>query len=579
MRAKGKWLTKAAGVLAGMALCVCAAQFAPPAAGPVAFRRDRIPIEAATMAELSRHLETLALALPAQTASERLAAARMLALAMALDPSNASARELAAAYQNGRRKPETDAVRLGKSHARIWQAIAWLETPEAGVHAQALAACLKDVAAFSDPEHPRSAALREQGEQGAWAGWVPDIQAYEPHETVVAHEPDQPAPEAQSAARIEIPLPKAQVHTLLWKRTGHDESAGWAFATAPLQMSATKTGEDEDPSFSIVIGPGDSEVAPAQPARMLTSLLEQHHGTLPQGIRVRITSREFEQSLDSGKRQSISAAAAVLASAAVTGREPGAIIIGQIDESGAFNLPAGFWDQLQSLGPGNGQRLVLPAAAAAWLPSILAMENPGFFMEYEVLLAEDFSHLLELTAKNPEGAVAAAGAKFREIRERAANQDIRTYLANRFVRQRLGELAQDAPFHASAGMLLTQAAGERPTLVTRMVLAAELQRAIAPMAWIGTSADRDFTAADTEKAGETYDFCRSRVDRLENRAGKTDHDLLESARAVVIALRNLDRAARARGEASIVRESIRSARADFIRLHKELAGDLARESP
>jgi hypothetical protein len=555
-----------------MALCVCAGEFAPPAVGPVAFRRDRIPLNADAMAGLSQNLETLARALPGETAAERQAAARMLALAMALDPANARARELLAAYQNGARKPEPDAGQLGKSLARIWQLVAWLETPEAGENGQALAACLKDVLVISDPRHPRAAALREDGEKGAWAGWVAGIDAYGAEKTATPHETEIQPAAAEPAAESKVLLNKAQVHTILWRRGLEDESAEWTLAPLPLQMVVT-TGEES--SFPITIGSGE-ELAPL--ARTLEKLLAAQFDPLPRSARIRITSREFEQSLQSGKRQSISAAAAVLASAAVTGREPEAIIIGQVDESGAFNLPTGFWDQLQALGPGSGRRLVLPAAAADWLPSVLAMENPGVFMGYEVLLAEDFRHLLDLSAKTPDGDVAAATAKFREIRERAGSHDIRSYLANRFVRQRLDELAQSAPFHASAAMLLTQAKGNRPTLVKREVLAAELRRATQPMAWIMKFTDQDFSDEEIKKLGETHDLCRARVDRMERYAAKTDLDLLERARAAAIALRNLDRVARARGEDWLVRESVRSSRADFIRLYGELAGELAAES-
>ena len=44
---------------------------------------------------------------------------------------------------------------------------------------------------------------------------------------------------------------------------------------------------------------------------------------------------------------------------------------------------------------------------------------------------------------------------------------------------------QDFPFHVSAKMLLIQASGNRPLLVARPVLAAEIRRALEPMAWLG----------------------------------------------------------------------------------------------
>ena len=62
-------------------------------------------------------------------------------------------------------------------------------------------------------------------------------------------------------------------------------------------------------------------------------------------------------------------------------------VLGRVDENGALTLPKSFWEQMLALGPGNGKRLVLPASAAGWLPSLLAIGKPGIFMDYEVLLA------------------------------------------------------------------------------------------------------------------------------------------------------------------------------------------------
>lgn len=548
-------------MLAGMALCVCAGDFAAPALGPVAFRRDRIPLNVDAMAGLSQNLEMLARALPGKAPAQRQTAARMLALALVLDPANARARELLAIYQKGRHKPQADAVKLRNGLAKTWQLVAWLETPEAGQDGQALANCLKDVLVISDPKHPQAAAWREAGEKGAWAGWIPGLEAYGALRTTAGD-----GMEIRPAAEGGIPLEKARVRTVLWCKPIKDERAGWELGPALLRMTATK---DENAAFSIVLGSGEMESQLAPQARMLENLLAAQNDPVPHGVRVQIACREYEQAPPSGMRQSCTAAAAVLASAAVTGREPEAYIIGQVDESGAFDPSAEFWDELQALYTGKGRRLILPAAAADWLPSLLAMENPGFFMGYEVLLAEDFRQLLDLSAKTPEGEVAVAMEKFREIRERVGTQDVSSYLENRFVVQRLEELAESAPFHASAAMLLAQAKDTRPTLVKREVLAAELRRATSPMVWIAGHSGEDFSDEEIKKLGETHDLCRPGIDRMERYAEKTDLDLLERARAVVLSLRNL-----ARGENSHVRGGVRTARADFVRLYAELAEDL-----
>jgi hypothetical protein len=571
-----------AALLAGMGFSLGAADFAPPAEGPVAFRRDKIPLDADALAGLSKNLEMLARGLNAESPADHRGAAQMLALALALDPANARARELVSEYQENRHKPVADADKLEKSRARIWQYITWLETPEAGSQGQALAACLKDVIVISDPKNPKAPALREAGEKGAWAGWVPAISAYEPKELAKIDDPAKPAPEIAPEPEKEILLENAQVHTMLWRMTGKGEAANWSLAAAPLQMTAKKivktdAGGDQqgEQPFMISIGSTQDGGSMGQLGFPLRALLKNHHGNLPPGVMVTITSKELENSFESKKRQSISAAVAVLASSAITGREPDAIIIGQVDETGAFKLPTSFWDQLQSLGKGSGQRLVLPAEAAAYLPSVLALETPGFFMDHEVLLAADFKQLINLSSKTPEGPLATATAEFRKIRERLGTQDVRQYITNTFVKQRLAAVLQDAPTHFSAKMLLIQAAGNRPTLVSRPVLAAEIRRALDPMAWLLKFQNRSSEIPEGSRIGQTYELCRDRVDALERYAEKNDRTLVEHARTLVTSIRTLDRATRTRGETYMVSEAVRSANTEMNRLERELGDELA----
>lgn len=582
MITKTRYSLCVAALLAGMGFSLGAADFAPPAEGPVAFRRDKIPLDTDALAGLSKNLEILASGLNAETPADHRGAAQMLALALALDPANARARELVSEYQEKRHKPVADVDKLEKSRARIWQYITWLETPEAGSQGQALAACLKDVIVVSDSKNPKVPALREAGEKGAWTGWVPAISAYEPQEIAKIDDPAKPAPEITPEPKNEILLENAQVYTLLWQTTGKGNATNWILATAPLQMTAKKIakpdavdGQQVEQPFMISIGSNQVGGAMGQIGFPIRALLKNQHGNLPHGVMVTITSKELEKSFESKKRQSISAAAAVLASSAITGCEPDAIIIGQVDETGAFKLPPSFWDQLQALGKGNGQRLVLPAEAAAYLPSVLALEKPGFFMDYEVLLAADFKQLLNLAAKTPEEPLATATAEFRMIRERAGTQDVRQYITNSYVKQRLAAVLQDAPTHVSAKMLLIQAAGNRPTLVSRPVLAAEIRRALEPMAWLLKFQNNSSEISEGSRIGQTYELCRDRVDALERYAEKNDRTLLDHARTLVTSIRTLDRATRTRGENYMVSQAVRSANNEMNRLARAFSDELA----
>jgi hypothetical protein len=306
----------------------------------------------------------------------------------------------------------------------------------------------------------------------------------------------------------------------------------------------------------------------------LRNLLTARNELIPAGARVRINSREFELAAQAGRPRPVAAAAAVLASAAVTGREPDATILGGVDAEGNLMLTRDFWEQLRAFDKSSGHRLVLPAAARELLPSMLAMERHDFFIQHEVLLAKDFNELLDLTAKEPPPAMAAARAKFADIRSRGAGQDVRSYLANRFVRQRLEELCREAPWHASAEMLYTQASGNRPRTVSRAVLAAELHHAIEPMAWIPQTKDRELTQRELKSLEGMHDLYRQRIDPLNRVAERLDNDLLEQARLLSVALRTLERAPRTRGEGNLLRQAIERARDEFNRLYRTLAADL-----
>lgn len=541
-----------------------------PESGVAPFRRDRLPLRAVTMAGLSNDLVILARNLTAQAAPHRTAAVRMLALAMVLNPANARLRELPAS------RHDANLARIDASHARIWKIIAWLETADAGAHGNALADCLKDVIVVSDPSHPRAAVVREAGENGEWVGWVPALQTDEARESAADQAEEFSLGTEDASADGGIPLPKARVFCLLWHPPKNEKSKVWVLGPASLRMAAEAIDGDDKPPFSIVIGSGDADVPPAPLAGTLETLMRLQHGTLPRGVRIRIYNREIDLPPASAKPQPISAAAAVLASAAITGRKPEGIVIGHIDESGTLVLPPYFWDQIQALGPGNGRRLVLPAEAADWLPSMLALENPAFFLDYEVLLAEDFHDLLDLTAKDPDDALAAACGRFREIRERAGSQETGAYLANRFVRQRLEEISEAVPDHASASMLLLHGSVNRPQQVSREVLASELRWAIRVMEEIEEPGDPESVAGTGGRFNEIYKSCRLAVDKLERHAARTDLDLLESAKALMGNLWSLNRATRRRGDEDEVHEAIKLAWIDFSRLYRDVEKCLAR---
>ena len=62
------------------------------------------------------------------------------------------------------------------------------------------------------------------------------------------------------------------------------------------------------------------------------------------------------------------------------------------------------------------------------------MEEPDFFLKYEVFTASSPEEMARLCAKKPDEKQAAVSAKFKEIKDKAPASALGPYLVNRFVR-------------------------------------------------------------------------------------------------------------------------------------------------
>jgi hypothetical protein len=275
--------------------------------------------------------------------------------------------------------------------------------------------------------------------------------------------------------------------------------------------------------------------------RALGPALAKQFGKLPLGSRATLNLGEEVPYSAIKDREAISGAAAVLLGAALSGKEPAGTVIGIVDETGALKGVPDFWDRLRSLSKGPGGRLVIPLECAEFLPSVLAMEDPEFFLRYDVVLASNLTELLERSAKTPASPLAEVVTKFGDVRAKAGSIPVGQYVSNRFVRQRLVEISGEVSYFASPRMLAIQAAGERPTRIPRRVVAAELRRAIRPIAWVGTT---PMASIDLAVLDKSYDTSRAEVDRLERYLDNHDRDILLKVRDMTTTLRAFSRASR-----------------------------------
>ncbi|MEI7929220.1 MAG: hypothetical protein WCH40_11775, partial [Verrucomicrobiales bacterium] len=389
-----------------------AAPFAAPAEGPIPFRRDRLPMDVDTMAGISRQMSLLAKTLDLEVALNRRAAAQSLALAVALDPSNREARDQLSDLADEKNPAAPDGAEVDRAKTQVWNILSWLEASEAGQDGQALGACLLDVLVILDPANPKSQAGKGRSDPGQWAEWVPALASYEeqvnaklPNPT--PHESPVPTTEGSDSA---IRRKSAEVATPLWT---YDKSVDNVLIH-PMVISMEAWVDDDEierRGFDVSLENTENSWLFRKTSRDAMTALKVLDDRFPEGGCVLLTVGKGVDYNEAKNRQTISAATAVLMDAAVSGREPHATVMGIVSENGSLKMPARAWDKLRALSGGSGGRLVLPREAEDMLSSVLVVEDPAFFMKFEVILADNLKELIEFSAKDGENEVSDASAK------------------------------------------------------------------------------------------------------------------------------------------------------------------------
>lgn len=519
-------------ILCAMSLPLPAA-FVPPAEGPVPFRRDKLPVDVETMTSLSRQVTVLAAAEPGETAEQRRAVAQMAALALALDPANRQARDLIEAAEKGEQAGTPDEKELEEARNRAWQTLSWLEMPEAGADGNALAACLGDVLTLADPGHPKAKA--HSGEQGAWKDWVAAKDAFQTEEAVKPVEPAVPDGGAPAQPEAALALTDLELPMPLWVQDRETN----AVSLQPVKVSFHATMTEEGTKFEVA-GDGLTERFEKE-MRLVDAALKARHGTLPKGLHVNLSFGKAGYSV-TRNGHALTGTAALLLDGARAGKVPAAMTLAVVGEGGKLRLPPKFWATLRALVamPGGG-RLILPKEAAEYLPALLTMDEAAFFMKREVLLAGTVDELCELAKAQPEEKVGEALKRFAEIRKVGEGKPLGTFVAHPATQQRLKEVTDGMPEHASARLLGLQGGGSRPRSLPRSILAREIRTALEPAATLMDLAPQDIKSPDLRALEKAHEASRAGLDKLTGYIDIRDRDLHKSAVEVADSLRTLAR--------------------------------------
>lgn len=513
---------------------VVRADFVAPAEGPLPFRRDKLPVDVDTISSLSRQVTVLTGADLKDDPADLRAAAQMTALALALDPANRQARDLLDELRAGGTPEKADKQDLRRTCSRVWQVLGWLEMPEAGADGQALAACLGDVLAVADPEHPRSKERLEAGEKGAWKDWIAPEAAFRKKE--VKPEPEEdPAPMEEEKAQVPtVALRNPPASVRLWAMD--KELKKEVLQTVTLEGRVTPGSE----SGKLEIHWGfEAAKAWAASSKAVASALTLRHGGLEGGLSVNLDLKAAN-SYDPVKNGAIlSGTAAVLIDSALTGNRSNATAVAVVGEDGKLQLPPGFWATLRAISAQkNSGRLILPAKAEPFLEALLVLGEPGFFMDHEVLLATTVDDLCDLAAGVPKAPYAENLQAFEEIWKVGQGKSIGSFVAHPATQARLNKIGTAMPRHASARLLALQGSGNRPRFLQRPILAREIRDALAPIQHL-----RDESTGEllSQQLDQIHEACRKKLDEILNVIEIRDRDLHKSATALADSVRTLAR--------------------------------------
>ena len=541
-----------------MIAAVDAATFVPPTGKIAPFRRDQLPISDRAIDNLSYQITTITSASPYETAEHRRAVVKALALALALNPKNESAKNILDRLIEGEKPSFADKGKLDYDKRQAWNSLEWLSSPEAGQDGNVLAAMLGETLANIFPTDSLASSYLAKPENPGWNGWVAELANFK-KEPTKKEDPKVDDKKEEIAVTPPKVLPKydptkgvvmdmAKLSTVL--RIYDKDKSLWLHKVVPLQMRGTNhpTNEDgeEQHGFRVQVSASSNDYRQMEEelSSPLKNRLTKHLVRLPERAEINVSIDSENSAYPfSRNRGAISGPAFVLANAALTGIAPDGIVIGEIDRSsGNLKLPVYFWRALMVLAEGSGGRLIIPASAEPMLINLLALEKPEFFLKYEVLIASSLEEFVTLASMESSPQHEEIYNKFKLIKEKSAGSALGAYLTNKFVRERLQEIVAQAPYHLSAKTLLIYSSVSRPRYLTREALAAEIWRKIDVITELEKIGDYyDINSNQLARMNDLYEQMRDDIKDLDRYTETRNDDLLKEAKSVIASVRGFGR--------------------------------------
>lgn len=515
--------------VAAAAIC-CALGGASPALGDFLPPNDpgslvnttEVKLDAAMISELSKQFTNLAGLKQGEAWSPAIQRrhCQILALALALDPANQTAKQLNTdlAVRN-QAPPSLDTDKANNAALKIRQATRWLASEQAGAEANKLANLATDILSQISPQAPAFENYDTDNKAARWAGVVPELSAFassgdakladntdpdspfgdtlnegQPELPPQATEPDEPVTAPTEPASTEATLGETGTanedaelnHTLTAPELRLDEkftirSLGKLFDSKgdnlylrliSLELAARAEGEGRGINYQIRRDErsGFNRYQVHRPVETLYKQKRQQGITLSIDAGSRLSNASMT-------RQAIELPLAIGLEAVYRGEKPreDLVALGRVGNDGAITASPMWWTMLKVIRADDTAkgRLLIPADIADDMQDLIALNEPEFFHRFEVIAVSTLREAIAASFDSPDSDLAEASQKFNEFQQKIDLRTIRKDVLNSFVQERFAEIINLAPNHISAINLALQGSGRRPSKLSKRGLAHE----------------------------------------------------------------------------------------------------------
>lgn len=515
------------------------------------FQLEHIPLPQHRTRQLGKSLAIIAQRAHDASPANQLATARLLLLAMQLDPQNKHPYEISTALSAGKIPAATPQHIILQCLKEAQDIQRLLSQPQAGAQANELARQIKDACQTIQPS---ASTYKDQAD---WKGVLPALSAYKtPKKQVVPSPPKPPSPPPAQAKKTIPPSPKKPVPTKKSNPRFHLSEQALLLPViiesdddeleAVFDEGSVTTEEDPPTALArikLTLTPCDTETSKTHFIKLLHSdspapeldatlkkIINRKYSNIPdtQGL-VKLTDgshrRKYQISLAGPLAMMLEAS---LANSALKGD---LCILADINSKGELIETKNFWGLLSTLRKvSSGGTLIVSDQSLDLIEQLLVFKESEFFTRWEVLSASNIDQALSAAAEKSHAELQQASELFDTIQELAINKSVAQLAADHDVRDTLDQILTLAPSHLSASTLLLQGSGNRPTHLNTKTFRLEHQPLIEEL---NHALSDQATKPSNEALEKSHEELRAKLDQLEPLVDRVDRELHQDVLGLV----------------------------------------------